>query len=210
MSAKGRFITLEGGEGTGKSTLMRGLVGRLQSKGITVLTVREPGGTPLAEDVRSLALKKRENYNFSGMALALLMHTARDDLLEREIRPALRAGHWVLCDRFADSTRVYQGIDGAPDDLLDALERNVIGETQPDLTLILDGPPDALLDRRSDRGLSDVFEARDLEFHNKVRRRFLNIADTHTDRCVVIDALQSPENVLKESLAVIDQRFSAG
>ena len=207
MSARGQFITLEGGEGTGKSTLMSGLAERLRTKGINVLTVREPGGTPLAEDVRSLALKKREDNNFSGIALALLMHTARDDLLEREIRPALRAGHWVLCDRFADSTRVYQGIDGAPDDLLEALERNIVAQTQPDLTLILDGPPDALLSRRSDRGVSDVFETRDLDFHDEVRRRFLAIAEIHSDRCVVIDALQSPENVLKESTTVIDQRF---
>lgn len=206
MTVTGKFITIEGGEGTGKSTLIAGLKTALRAHGLNVLTTREPGGTLLAEEVRELALKNRVDGQFSPLAMALLMHTARDDLLERQIRPALRAGYWVICDRFADSTRVYQGIDGVSETMLDALEKGVVADTIPDLTLILDGAPEDLLKRRSDRGVDDVFEARDGDFHQEVRQRFLTIAQDHPRRCAIIDALGGPSDVLDASLAMIKRR----
>lgn len=160
----------------------------------------------MAEKVREIALKQREGESISAIAMALLMNAAREDHLERQIRPALRAGHWVVCDRFADSTRVYQGIDGVSPRLLQALEDAVVGDTRPDLTLILDGPPATLLKRRVQRGVSDVFEARDLAFHEDVRGRFLDIAKTDAKRCSVMDALNRPDIVLASSLRAIKDR----
>lgn len=206
MTLTGRFITIEGGEGTGKSTLIAGLSNALRQRGLNVLTTREPGGTPLAEEVRELALKKREGQGWSPVAMALMMNAARDDHLNRQIRPALRAGHWILCDRFADSTRVYQGIDGVSDRLLKALEAGVVADTQPDLTLILDGAPDDLLTRRSHRGISDVFEERDLAFHENVRSRFLEIAEQEFERCSVLNALNTPDAVLASALAALQEK----
>ncbi|MEM1389476.1 MAG: dTMP kinase [Pseudomonadota bacterium] len=206
MTIAGKFITIEGGEGTGKSTLIAGLKTELSAHGMKVLTTREPGGTLLAEEVRELALKNRVDGQFSPLAMALLMHTARDDLLERQIRPALRAGYWVICDRFADSTRVYQGIDGVSETMLDALEKGVVADTIPDLTLILDGAPEDLLKRRASRGVDDVFEARDGDFHQEVRQRFLTIARDNPQRCVVIDALSEASDVLDAGLSMIKRR----
>ncbi|MEO1642801.1 MAG: dTMP kinase [Pseudomonadota bacterium] len=206
MTPTGRFITIEGGEGTGKSTLIAGLKDALTSRGLNVLTTREPGGTPLAEEVRELALKNRTDGQFSALAMALLMNTARDDLLERQIRPALRNGFWVFCDRFSDSTRVYQGIDGVSENFLSALERSVVADTVPDLTLILDGAPDVLLKRRVSRGVSDVFEARDATFHEEVRARFLQIASDNPERCAVINAETDPKTLLAASLVQIKER----
>ncbi|WOR16381.1 dTMP kinase [Hyphomonas sp. FCG-A18] len=207
MDLQGRFITIEGGEGTGKSTLIAGLTQAFRERGIAVLTTREPGGTPLAEQVRELALSKHENEGWSPLAHALLMNAARQDHLDRQIRPALRAGRWVISDRFADSTRVYQGIDGVSERFLKALEAQIVGETRPDITLILDGDPERLQERRSLRGVSDVFEARDLGFHNAVRDGFLAIAEAEPERCAVIDALVSPEAVVASGLQAIDTRI---
>ncbi|MEM9054421.1 MAG: dTMP kinase [Pseudomonadota bacterium] len=206
MGLQGRFITIEGGEGTGKSTLIAGLTQVFRDRGIVLLTTREPGGTPLAEQVRELALSKHDDEGWSPLAHALLMNAARQDHLDRQIRPALRAGRWVISDRFADSTRVYQGIDGVSERFLKALEDKIVGETKPDITLILDGEPAALQERRSLRGVSDVFEARDIDFHNAVRQGFLAIAKSEPKRCAVIDALVSPEAVLASSLQAIDAR----
>lgn len=207
MIPSGRFITFEGGEGTGKSTLIASLKDVLKDRGLNVMTAREPGGTPLAEEVRELALKNREDGQFSALAMALLMHTARDDLLDRQIRPALRNGYWVLCDRFADSTRVYQGIDGVSEKVLNSLEESVVADTKPDLTLILDGAPEALLSRRVTRGVSDVFEARDASFHEDVRERFLTIAKNEPERCAIVDAMTDPGTVLDAALEQIKKRI---
>lgn len=170
MISPGRFISLEGGEGTGKSTLIAGLRAALEARGLDVIVTREPGGTLLAEHIRTIALTPPDGETWSPLAHALLMNTSRDDHLAKLIRPALEAGTWVLCDRFADSTRAYQSIDGVSQKALSALEQIVVGDTQPDLTLLLDGPPEALLARRQARGgEADVFEGKDLEFHNRVR-----------------------------------------
>lgn len=203
----GQFITLEGGEGTGKSTLIAGLANALRARGISCIVTREPGGTPLAEHVRDLALNPPDGESWSPLAQALLMNAAREDHLERQIRPALRAGRWVLCDRFADSTRAYQSIDGIAMSTLLAFERAVVGATKPNLTLILDGDPELLLQRRALRGTSDAFEAKEMAFHVHVREMFLSIARDEPARCRVINALQSVDDVLNDAVATIEQRI---
>ena len=207
MKAGGRFITLEGGEGTGKSTLIHGLSKALQQRGRNVIVTREPGGTKLAEEVRALALNPPAGETWSPLSHALLMNTARDDHLNKLIRPALECGDWVLCDRFADSTRAYQRVDGQDIETLLKIEHAVVRETRPDLTLVLDGAPEDLAERRRERGVQDVFEQKDLEFHASIRAAFLEIAESEPDRCVVIDALQAPEQVLAQALSVIDSRL---
>lgn len=203
----GRFITLEGGEGTGKSTLIAGLERALSARSHDVVVTREPGGTKLAEAVRNLALHPPEDQAWSPLAHALLMNTSRDDHLQNLIRPALARGCWVICDRFADSTRAYQSIDGVtPEDLL-AIEAIVVGDTHPDLTLILDAAPNALAERRHQRNVSDVFERKATEFHERVRSAFLEIAESEPERCVVLDALGSPDQVLAAALNAIDTRL---
>lgn len=209
MIEGGRFITLEGGEGTGKSTLIAGLSDALQKRGHTIVVTREPGGTKLAEQVRALALNPPVGETWSPLSHALLMNTARDDHLNKLIRPALERGDWVLCDRFADSTRAYQRVDGQDIETLLKIEREVVRETQPHLTLVLDGAPQDLAERRRARGTQDVFEQKDLEFHEKIRAAFLEIAEQEAARCAVIDALQTPEQVLAAALSAIDARLAA-
>ncbi|KAB2847318.1 MAG: dTMP kinase, partial [Hyphomicrobiaceae bacterium] len=168
----GRFVTLEGGEGSGKSTQARLLAKHLESLGISVVVTREPGGTPFADDVRALLLSGANR----GVALAeaLLFNAARADHLERVIRPALTAGRWVISDRFADSTRAYQGAaDGLSAEVLGQLETIVIGQTRPDLTLILDIDVTMGLARAAARAGADAFEARDRQFHERLRGGFL-------------------------------------
>lgn len=205
----GRFITLEGGEGVGKSTLAAALLGRLEAAGLQVELTREPGGTPLAEAVRDLALQPPGGESWSPLALALLMNAARLDHLERRIRPALAAGRVVLCDRFGDSTRVYQSVeDGTAPAALDALDDWVVGETQPDLTLLLDADPEAVLGRRADRaGPRDAFEARDLAFHRAIRAGFLALAARFPERIVVLDATRPATEVAGAAWAVVSARL---
>ncbi len=206
--ARGRFITLEGGEGAGKSTLISALSTALEDKGLECLVTREPGGTPLAEAIRDLALSAPGGADWQPLSRALLMNAARQDHLEALIKPALDGGAWVLCDRFADSTRVYQGLEGLGAGIIQKLEDLVVGQDQPDLTLILDAAPVDLLSRREQRGTSDVFESKDIDFHNSVRAAFLAIAEAEAERCVVLDALQSPEDVLKAALEAITDRLT--
>ncbi|MCL4146369.1 UNVERIFIED_CONTAM: hypothetical protein GTU68_053292 [Idotea baltica] len=204
-----RFITLEGGEGTGKSTLQNGLFDALFAQRETVILTREPGGTPLAEMVRNLALHPQEGQQWSPLAEALLMNAARADHLEKIIRPALQQNHWVICDRFADSTRAYQSVGGGVSTkTLECMEATVLGDTQPDLTFILDAPMETTQLRRSTRNeASDSFEARGADFHSAVRNAFLEIARSQPQRCVVIDAQQDAEKVLADCLAIIANRF---
>jgi len=203
----GKFITLEGGEGTGKSTLLGALEHYLTERGLEVLVTREPGGTPLAERIRDIALFPAKGHEWSPLAQALLMNAAREDHLERHIKPALARGAWVLCDRFADSTRVYQSIGGVSDRVLKQMEDVVVGSHGPDLTLILDASPLDLITRREGRGAKDIFERKGMAFHIAVREAFLKIAKLETERCGLIDALQSPEEVLKQALTLIEKRL---
>ncbi|MFT0892645.1 dTMP kinase [Pseudochelatococcus sp. G4_1912] len=210
--ARGRFITLEGGEGVGKSTQMRWLARRLEARGIEVVTTREPGGSPKAEFIREVILSGRAKA-LGPMAEALLFSAARIDHLDTLIRPALARGAWVICDRFFDSTTAYQGATGEPEPaILRALERVVVGDTRPDLTLILDLPPEVGLARADARReqlgeATDRFEGEALAFHRDLRDRFLAIAKAEPKRCVVINAAAQIEMVEESIWQAVDERL---
>ena len=186
---RGKFITLEGGEGTGKSTQARRLVQRLRDQGHEVVQTREPGGSPGAEDIRNLVLNG-EAERWSPRTETLMMFAARSDHLERTIRPALEAGSWVVCDRFADSSRAYQGAGGGvPLEFIEQLDAAIVGDDQPDLTLIFDLPVEVGLERAFGRGLFEVrFESKGLAFHQRLRDGFLRIAGAHPERCAIVNA----------------------
>jgi dTMP kinase len=197
MSMRGRFITFEGGEGAGKSTHARLLARRLEALGIEVVLTREPGGSVGAEIMRHVILSGAAKP-FGPSAEAILFAAARDDHLNQTIRPALVRGAWVICDRFADSTRVYQGVLGEVDiNLIKALERIIVGEDKPDLTIILDVPAEQGVERAAERrgeAAADRFEAEAIEYHTQLRTAFLTLAVREPDRCVVIDTtLPRPE-----------------
>ena len=187
--ATGRFITFEGGEGAGKSTQLKRLVARLQTAGREVVATREPGGSPGAESIRDLVLTGAAD-RWSPVTETLLMYAARRDHIERVIRPGLERGAWVVCDRFADSTRAYQGGAGqvAPE-LIAAMETHILEATRPDLTLIFDMPVDIGLQRAHQRAGSEMrFESKGVAFHERLRAAFLQIARTEPERCAIIDA----------------------
>lgn len=195
---QGKFITFEGGEGTGKSTQAAMLALRLEALGLGVHLTREPGGSPGAEIIRHILLSGAAKPLGADVE-AMLFAAARDDHVQCTILPALRSGKWVVCDRFADSTRVYQGILGQVDQkLLNVLERVSIGELSPDLTVILDLPVDVGLQRaklRRGDAEADRFEGEGAEFHEKLRDAYLAIAAREPDRCAVIDASAAKEVV---------------
>jgi dTMP kinase len=205
---RGQFITLEGGEGTGKSTQAARLVARLKARGIDVVHTREPGGSPGAEEIRHIALNG-DAGRWSPLTETLLMFAARSDHLEKTIRPALDAGRWVVCDRFADSSRAYQGGGGGtPADFIETLDGAIVGDTQPDLTLIFDLPVEVGLERAFGRGLFETrFESKGLEFHERLRRRFLEIAAEKSDRCVIIDATGDEDAVAARVWAAVEGRL---
>lgn len=209
-----RFITFEGGEGVGKSTQVKRLAARLAGVGVSAVRTREPGGTPKAEAIRSFILQgKPESWGVG--AEAVLFAAARLDHVNELIAPSLKQGKWVICDRFADSTRAYQGLTGGVDDrLIDALEYLALNGNEPDLTIILDMDPDAAFTRVRQRALedgmpalADRFEKEDLEFHRRLRENFLAIAVAHPGRCVVLSA-DTDEDTLAEAIwKVIVERF---
>ncbi len=205
---RGRFITFEGGEGAGKTTQARLLVERLRAAGLDVVQTREPGGSPGAEEIRNIAVSG-EADRWSARTETLLMYAARSDHLERTIRPALEAGRWVVCDRFADSSRVYQGAGGgAPESLIEALDAAVVDGDQPDLTLVFDLPVDVGLERAFGRGLFETrFESKGITFHQKLREGFLEVAQRHPDRCVVIDATGGVDEVSERLWTVVEARL---
>lgn len=208
MPVRGRFITLEGGEGAGKSTQIRLLAEALRERGIEVLTTREPGGSPGAEAIRDL-LVNGEPGRWQPLTEAMLVNAARHEHLTRTVLPALSAGTWVVCDRFADSTLAYQGYGlGVHRDALVALHRLAVAETMPDLTLVLDIDPEAGIARTaSRRGGEDRYERMGTEFHRRLRQGFLDIAAGEPDRCAVIDAAQPVETVQAAILAEVGRRL---
>ena len=195
VPGRGRFITFEGGEGAGKSTQIRLLAERLDATGLRTVVTREPGGSPGAEIMRHLVLSGMGKLLGSATE-SLLFAAARADHVKLVIAPALEQGMWVLCDRFADSTRAYQGYAGEVDPkFLDALERVTIGNLKPDLTIILDLPIETGMRRAAERrgkGAPDRFESEAAGFHQKLRDAFRQIAEREPDRCVLIDAEGEP------------------
>jgi dTMP kinase len=210
----GRFITFEGGEGAGKSTQIDRLAARLRARGASVITTREPGGSERAERIRG-ALLAGGAKPLGRLAEALLFSAARLDHLQARIRPALETGAFVLSDRFADSTRAYQGLDGGLDPgVIASLERIVVGATRPDLTFILDLPAETGLSRASARRqaraeTADRFEAERIDFHERLRQAFLEIAKAEPGRCLVIDAAESADAIEERIWAAVEERFGA-
>lgn len=207
--SRGRFITLEGIEGAGKSTLAAALCERIRARGFAVRSTREPGGTPLAERLRAVVLE-RGDESVSPRAETLLMFAARAIHLDNLVRPALARGEWVVCDRFTDATRAYQGGGrGVDPEWIEALAAPVHAGLEPDLTLLLDLPVETGLARaRSRRGQAgqevDRFESETLAFFARVRARYLQIAAGAPRRVRVIDAAAAPADVQAAALATLE------
>lgn len=205
---KGIFISIEGGEGVGKSTNIDVVKAFLEEKGIDYIQTREPGGTLLAEKIRNLLLADH-GESFDSTAELLLMFAARAQHLNTLIKPALDRGVWVLCDRFTDATYAYQGGGRQLDDKLIAqLEQLVQHDLRPDLTLILDLDPAMGIERARQRGELDRFELEQIEFFTRVRETYLTIADRDSQRCAVIDASLPMEQVSASVQAVLQEKLN--
>jgi len=204
----GKFITFEGGEGTGKSTQARLLASHLEQSGMNVVLTREPGGAPGAEDIRDLVVKG-EPDRWSPMAEALLFNAARVEHWRHCIEPALKKGTHVVCDRFADSTLAYQGyVGGLTREAMALLHRLALGEARPDLTLVFDMPAAAGLARAAGRkDAENRFERKGADFHKRLREAFLDIARREPQRCVVIDASRAMDQVHSEVLHAMHSRL---
>ncbi|MDA1070291.1 MAG: dTMP kinase [Proteobacteria bacterium] len=206
--SRGRFITLEGGEGAGKSTQVRRLAAWLEGRGIEAITTREPGGSPGAEAIRTLLVDGATD-RWDAVTETMLHFAARRDHLRVTVLPALERGAWVVSDRFADSTRAYQGIvQGAGDDLVERLYAIAVGELRPDLTLVLDLPVEKGLARATERGGENRYERMGRAFHERLRLAFLDIAAADPQRCVVVDADDGPDAVAGRIASVVAERLS--
>ena len=198
---QGKFITVEGGEGVGKSTNMQFIADQLTASGKTVVTTREPGGTPLAEDIRSLLLQPRSEPVYEQTEL-LMMFAARAQHIQQVIAPALQKGCWVLCDRFTEATYAYQG--GGREmgfETIAKLEQLVQGGLRPDCTFLLDAPVDVGMARAKSRGALDRFEQEQLDFFERVRQAYLKQANENSHRFLVVDA--------SKELSVVQQQISS-
>lgn len=207
---RGAFITFEGGEGAGKSTQARRLAETLRQRGEEIILTREPGGSQGAEALRALLVTGGTD-RWSPLCEALLMNAARADHLERLIRPALTRGATVICDRFADSTRAYQGAGGElGPEAVAALEALVVAETRPDLTLVFDLPVEIGLERARARADGEArFEGKGLAFHERLRSAYRDLASAEPHRCVLIDAARPMEAVWESVLAATDARLGS-
>ncbi len=206
---RGRFITIEGGEGAGKSTMMSRVAEWLERAGHRVVTTREPGGTVLAEKLRDILLD-RNNIALSGQAELLLMFAARSQHLDELIRPSLARGDYVLCDRFTDATWAYQGGGrGLPREEIATLENLVHGDLQPDLTLLLDLPIRQGMQRAAARSLADRFETESIDFFDKVRTAYLARATAAPERFAVVDASLDVEAVWSQIEIMLGARLEA-
>ena len=211
--ANGLFVSFEGGEGAGKSTQIRRLAERLRERGHEVLVTREPGGSPGAEAVRHVLLSGAAEM-FGTRMEAILFAAARNDHVEDVIRPALSRGTIVLCDRFMDSSRVYQGVTGNLEpDYIEALQRVAVNGVIPHCTLILDIPAEVGLERARKRASAvtapDRFEKEEMQTHEKRREAFLDIAAREPERCHVIDALKPEDEIAAEIAGIVDKRLGA-
>jgi len=209
-SATGRFITLEGGEGTGKSTQVRRLAAALEARGIKALVTREPGGAPGAEEIRKLMVEG-EPGRWNAITETLLAYAARADHVARTIGPALTEGRWVISDRFSDSTFAYQGAGrGLDRETIRRIDSAVLDDFAPDLTLILDLDVGTGLARAHARNQSSVenrFEKFGTDFHEKLRQAFLDMARRYPERCRVIDASGTEDKVAEQIFAAVSARF---
>ncbi|MDJ0513624.1 MAG: dTMP kinase [Methyloceanibacter sp.] len=207
----GRFITFEGGEGSGKSTQVTILADRLSRSGRPVFVTREPGGSPAAEEIREVLLSGQV-AQFGPLAESVLFAVARADHIENAIQGALQQGQWVICDRFIDSTRAYQGTTaGVPRGLINALEKITVGALLPDITFILDIPAEeglARIEARAEGEDLDHFESQELMTHERIRRAFLDIAEEEPGRCVVVDASQPEAMVAEDVWETVLQRLN--
>jgi len=207
---RGKFITVEGTEGVGKSTNLEFICRQLEAAGREVVQTREPGGTPLGEDIRQLLLDHRHDGMSSDCEL-MMMFAARAEHIAKVIQPALEAGKWVLCDRFTDATYAYQGGGrGIDNSRIAALEQWVQGELRPDLTLILDVPVEIGLARASQRGELDRFEREKQTFFEQVRNAYLTLAEQHPERIRIIDASPELEIVQAQLAEVLGQALEQG
>ncbi len=201
MNPRGLFITFEGGEGAGKTTQIKRLAAALEGN---VILTREPGGTPEAEAIRNTFFQNN-GQNWPPEALVLLMFSARVLHTENLIRPALEKGQTVLCDRYTDSTRVYQGYAGNLSlEKIEQVKTLSIGEFEPDLTFIMDIDPEQGLKRADIRAGETTFEAKDLAFHQKIREGFLTIGRANPERCVIIDASQDADTIAAQILQAVN------
>jgi len=202
---RGRFITLEGGEGSGKTSNIAYIKSVLDENKISVILTREPGGTPLAEAMRQILLDSKQE-SITGQAELLMMFAARAQHIEHVIKPALKQGTWVLCDRFTDSTFAYQGEGrGMKREIIQWLEQFVQEGLKPDLTLLLDVPVEIGMQRAAQRGKLDRFESEKIAFFEKVRNAFLTMAEQQPERIKVIDATQQLEQVQASIYPLITQ-----
>lgn len=205
---RGRFITLEGGEGAGKSTQVRRLVGTLEKAGIEAVATREPGGSTGAEQIRQL-LVDGSVERWDAMAEALLHCAARRDHLVQTLKPALESGRWVVSDRFADSTVAYQGYGhGLGADTIRTLNRLAVGDFAPDLTVIIDLPVEEGLKRAGERGGHARYESMSRDFHERLRQGFLEIAKEEPQRCVVVDGTAAIEDVERAIRSAVATRLN--
>lgn len=208
-TAKGGFITLEGGEGAGKSTQIQRLAAALKQAGHNVITTREPGGSPGAEAIRALLVEGAVD-RWDAVTELLLHYAARRDHLAQTILPALQSGTWVICDRFADSTMAYQGYGlSLGRDVVEHAHALAVGDTRPDLTVILDIPLDVGLARAKERDGDDAnrYERMDRDFHQRIRDGFLDIAKREPERCAVIDATADADAVHGKIADAVKQRL---
>jgi dTMP kinase len=206
---RGGFITIEGGEGAGKSTHSRRLAETLRARGLDVVQTREPGGASGAEGIRDLLLG-HHGYDWEPVTEALLHFAARREHLSKTVLPALERGDWVVSDRFADSTMAYQGYGlGLGREVIERLYALSIGDFRPDVTIILDLAAEDGMARARARGDDlDRYEVMDLEFHRRLRQGFLDIAERDRGRCVVVDATAAVEDVGAEILAAVQSRLA--
>ena len=206
MQSRGLFLTVEGGEGVGKSTNIKFMAETLEERGVDLVVTREPGGTKLAESIRQILVQVQDE-TVGNLTELLLMFAARAQHIEQVIEPALAAGKWVLCDRFTDATYAYQcGGRGLSRKIVSQLEQLVQGELRPDYTLLLDAPIDTGMERARERGQLDRFEREKQDFFQRVRETYLDLAQQSSGRYHVIDAsLPLPE--VQECVAEICQEL---